>query len=81
MLECVKKINQTQRQKPLDCAALAAQTATLEKMMDVLGICLEFVHMTAEDKAVYRAWKEAVQEKNYEQADLYRAQLLEKGIL
>ncbi len=50
-------------------------------MMDVLGICLEFVHMTAEDKAVYRAWKEAVQEKNYEQADLYRAQLLEKGIL
>ena len=81
VLECVKKINQTQRQKPLDCAALAAQTATLEKMMDVLGICLEFVHMTAEDKAVYRAWKEAVQEKNYEQADLYRAQLLEKGIL
>ena len=81
VLECVKKINQTQRQKPLECAALAAQTATLEKMMDVLGIRLEFVHMTAEDKAVYRAWKEAVQEKNYEQADLYRAQLLEKGIL
>lgn len=81
VLECVKKINQAQRQKPLDCDQLTKYVATLEAMMRVLGIRLNRIVMDEEEKKLYNDWKEAVKEKNYEKADQYRACLIEKGIL
>lgn len=81
VLECVKKINQTQRQKPLDLEQLGKYAATLEAMMQVLGIRLDRIVMDEEDKKLYNDWKEAAKEKDYEKADQYRARLIEKGIL
>lgn len=81
VLECVKKINQTQRQKPLDLEQLGKYVATLEAMMQVLGIRLDRIVMDEEDKKLYNDWKEAAKEKDYEKADQYRARLIEKGIL
>lgn len=81
LLECVKKINQLQRQKEIDVKALNDALFTLEKMLTVLGIKLPTIHLSQEDKELYRSWRNAVQEKDFEHADLYRARLQERGIL
>ncbi len=81
LLECVKKINQLQRQKEIDVKALNDALFTLEKMLTVLGIKLPTIHLSQEDKELYRSWRNAVQEKDFEHADLYRARLQEQGIL
>lgn len=81
LLECVKKINQLQRQKEIDVKVLNDALFTLEKMLTVLGIKLPTIHLSQEDKELYRLWRNAVQEKDFEHADLYRARLQEQGIL
>ena len=50
-------------------------------MMYVLGIDIPRLQMSEEDKELHRLWKAAVKEKDFETADQYRAQLIEKGIL
>lgn len=81
VLECVKKINQVQRRRPLDLKEVQKYVTTLEAMMHVLGIRLDPIRMSEEDKEMYHAWKAAAKEKNFELADQYRARLIEKGIL
>ena len=49
--------------------------------MEVLGIDIPCLNVSDEDCALYGRWREAVKAKNFEQADVYRAQLMEKGIL
>lgn len=81
VLECVKKINQLQRQKEVDYKELSGFVSILEKMMYILGIELPTIEMSEEDIEIYTAWKEAVKEKDFEKADLYRSKLQDKGIL
>ena len=54
---------------------------SLEKMLYVLGIEFEKVVMSEEDKNIYKSWKDAVKERDFEKADAYRNKLMEKGIL
>lgn len=79
--EIVKKINQTVRQKEIDVNQLSILVHSLEKMLYVLGIEFEKVVMSEEDKNIYKSWKDAVKERNFEKADAYRNKLMEKGIL
>ena len=80
VFETVKQINQAIRKRPLD-VALPALIVSLEKMMYVLGICLDKKVMSEEDIQNYISWKAAVKAKDFETADVLRAQLQEKGIL
>ncbi len=50
-------------------------------MMYVLGIDIPRLQMSEEDKELHGLWEAAVKEKDFETADKYRAQLIEKGIL
>lgn len=77
----VKVLNQTIRQRVVDMDALAKQVVSIEKMLNVLGIEHQRLLMKEEDKALHVAWKQAVKEKDFEQADTYRAQLIDRGIL
>lgn len=81
VLECVKKINQLQRQKEVDYAKLSDFVSMLEKMMGILGIELPDIALSEEDIELYTAWKAAVKAKDFEKADLYRSKLQDKGIL
>lgn len=81
VFEAVKSLNQLVRQRETDLQKVAKITVTLEKMMYVLGIDIPRVKMNEEDKELHRLWKAAVKEKDFEKADQYRAQLIEKGIL
>ncbi|MGN1276267.1 MAG: cysteine--tRNA ligase [Floccifex sp.] len=81
VLETVKNMNQLVRKRPLDTLTLSKLMTTLEKELYVLGIQFDSIQMSEQDKDMYRNWKQAVKEKNYELADQYRSQLIEKGII
>ena len=81
VFETMKSLNQMLRQREADLQKVAELTVTLEKMMYVLGIDIPRLQMSEEDKELHRLWKAAVKEKDFETADKYRAQLIEKGIL
>ncbi len=77
----LKLLNQALRVREIDYKTLASRYATLKKMLGVLGIFIDEVTLTDEDKEIYAKWNEAKKAKNFEEADKYRAQLMEKGIL
>lgn len=79
--ETVKRINQAIRKREVDYPALAALVNSLIKEMEILGIKLDEISLSEEDKAMYWDWKEAAKEKNFEKADVLRKQLQDKGIL
>lgn len=79
--EVVKTINQTLRSRPMPTEKLASSTKALETMLSVLGIELDVIHLSEEDKKMYRDWRKAVKEKEFAVADSYRSKLQEKGIL
>ena len=79
--EVVKTINQTLRSRPMPKEKLASCTQALKTMLSVLGIQLDEVHLSEQYKKMYRDWRQAVKEKDFETADAYRATLQEKGIL
>ena len=79
--EVVKTINQTLRSRPMPTEKLASSTKALETMLSVLGIELDAILLSEEDKKMYRDWRKAVKEKEFAVADSYRSKLQEKGIL
>ncbi len=81
VFEACKQLNTAVRQREPDLERIAVLVRTMEKMMEVLGIDIPCLNVSDEDCALYGRWREAVKAKNFEQADVYRAQLMEKGIL
>lgn len=81
VFEACKQLNTSVRQREPDLERIAVLVRTMEKMMEVLGIDIPCLNVSDEDCALYGRWREAVKAKNFEQADVYRAQLMEKGIL
>ena len=79
--EVVKTINQTLRSRPMPTEKLASSTKALETMLSVLGIELDAILLSEEDKKMYHDWRKAVKEKEFAVADSYRSKLQEKGIL
>lgn len=79
--EVVKTINQTLRSRPMPTEKLASSTKALETMLSVLGIELDAIHLSEEDRKMYRDWRKAVKEKEFAVADSFRSKLQEKGIL
>ena len=81
IFDIVKVINQTVRSKDVDMQRLSELTASLMKMLDVLGISYHHLTLTVEDRSIYEKWQEAKNQKDFESADKYREILQERGIL
>ena len=81
IFETVKELNASIRQKEPDYTRIMGLVNSIEKMMDVLGIKLEKVVVSKEDKQIYQAWLAAKKERNFDQADQYRNILQEKGLI
>lgn len=79
--ETVKQLNQSLRVREIDTEKVSSLVNVLEKMMYVLGIKLDYVTLTDEDKTTYSQWREAVKAKDFEKADVLRDALQSKGIL
>ena len=50
-------------------------------MLDLLGITVDEVKVTDEDRELFAKWNEAKAAKDFASADQYRAKLTEKGLL
>ncbi len=81
IFDTVKKLNQSLRQREIDWSLVELERNAVDKMLQILGIRVEKLLLTDEDKNVYALWNQAKQEKDFEKADIYRAQLVEKGLL
>ncbi len=79
--DTLKKINQLVRGKDIDYKELAILKNTLEKMLEILGVFIELANINQEDIKLYQQWQEAKNNKDFDQADKYRQQLIDLNIL
>lgn len=76
-----KQLNAALRVREIDLPEVANMTKVMEKMLYNLGVQIDRVTLSNEDKEMYWNWKEAVKNKNFIEADAYRNALQAKGIL
>ena len=81
MFDTNKQLNAAVRTREIDYGRVAALVITIEKMLYVLGIKLDRIVLSDDDKDVFANWNQAKAEKNFEAADQYRAVLMERGLL
>ncbi len=81
IFDTVKKLNQATRSREVDWETVGRLVNSVEKMLGVLGIVVERPVVTEEDREVFAKWNEAKAAKDFDQADVYRRALTEKGLL
>jgi len=81
IFDTVKLLNGALRNKEVDYLEVSKQYNAIKKMLYVLGIYIDEVKLSKEDKEIYQKWNEAKANKDFASADIYRNQLIEKGIL
>lgn len=81
LFEAVKDLNQEIRQKEVDYIALSTKACAIETMLGILGIDSPKVNIDAQDILLHKQWQGALHKKDYKRADMYRAKLIQKGIL
>ena len=79
ILQLIKDINVSIRSKDYD--TLATKFNTLTEILDVFGITFEYHKLTESDREVYNLWQEARTNKDFEKADIYRNELVNRGVL
>ena len=77
----VKVLNQAMRVHDKDNAMISMGYQTLLKMLDVMGFVNQTKQLSEDDIAMYQEWMNEKANKNFEKADILRAQLQEKGII
>ncbi|NLA78439.1 MAG: cysteine--tRNA ligase [Erysipelothrix sp.] len=75
----VKALNQSLRHQKDDYELIQKQTNALTKMLNVLGIKYDILTLSDADRALFDAWQTAKAEKQFDRADQYRQQLIDKG--
>ena len=81
IFDTLKLLNQALRVKDIDFKAVEKEYNAIQKMLEILGVFIPKTVLTEEDKDIYSKWNEAKANKDFETADKYRNQLIEKGIL
>lgn len=81
IFDTLKLLNQSLRTKDINWKDVSANYNAIEKMLEILGIFVDKVVLSEEDKEIYSKWNEAKKAKDFETADKYRTILTEKGIL
>ena len=81
IFETVKLLNNQIRQREINWDQLIRYSNSVEKMLDVLGIEYTPVQLTTEDREVFAKWDEAKNDKNFELADTYRAELIKRELI
>ncbi len=76
-----KQLNAAVRTREIDYGRVTSLVITIEKMLYVLGIKLDRIVLSDDDKGVFANWNRAKAEKDFDAADQYRAVLMERGLL
>ncbi len=81
LFETVKKINNSLRQREIELAVVSGLYNAIFKMLEVLGIKLERVKLSDEDKSLFTQWNEFKKQKNFDEADKLRLELANRGLI
>lgn len=81
IFEKLKEANVALRSNPVDLAKLETLFASLNKMLDILGIKLSYPSLTKEDIDLYNKYLVYKAEKNFAESDKIRDELAKRGIL
>lgn len=81
IFETVKKLNQAMRVREIDFDALNRIRNSIVAMLDILGITVDRIELTEEDRQLFEGWNAAKKEKDWDKADTYRNALSQKGLL
>ena len=77
----VKQLNTALRSKEIDFETVSKYRNAVEKMLNVLGINVDKVVLSDEDKELFAKWNDAKSAKNFAKADEYRNELTARGLL
>ena len=77
----IKLINMEVRSKEKNLANLNNLFKTLLDMFKVLGLDIEYVKLSEEDKNLYQKYLQSKENKDFETSDIIRKELIEKGIM
>ncbi len=76
----IKNANQLLRVREIDYEALSSSYGRIRDYLETLGIRVDPVLLDEEGKALYQAYAEAKQNKDFARSDEIRAELIRKGI-
>lgn len=76
-----KRLNAALRQRVINAEDVVGYVLAMEHMLTVLGIEYERITLTDEDRKLFANWEGAKEKRDFDQADIYRAQLNERGLL
>lgn len=76
----LKTINKDLRDKNIALKTLKDDFKTLKTMLDIFGLYVNISPLTQEEKDLVNKWNLARNDKNFEQADKLRKQIIDKGI-
>lgn len=79
--DTVKKLNNALRAKELNLIEISNLLNSVEKMLNVLGIIFTRTILNEDDKMLFKNWENAKANKNFESADKFRGELIEKGLI
>ena len=77
----VKQLNTALRSKEIDFETVSKYRNAVEKMLNVLGIVVDKVVLSDEDKELFAKWNDAKSAKDFAKADEYRNELTARGLL
>ena len=77
----VKQLNTALRSKEIDFVTVSKYRNAVEKMLNVLGINVDKVVLSDEDKELFAKWNDAKSVKDFAKADEYRNELTARGLL
>lgn len=77
----VKQLNTALRSKEIDFETVSKYRNAVEKMLNVLGIIVDKVVLSDEDKELFAKWNDAKSAKDFAKADEYRNELTARGLL
>lgn len=81
LFDAIKKLNGSIRKREIDAQEVSKYIVTVEKMLDVLGISYERIELDDAARDLFKQWNEAKVRKDFEDADRYRAALIERGLI
>ena len=81
IFDTVKLLNQSLRTRDIDWNEASKNYNAIEKMLEILGIFIDKIVLSEDDKKIYDNWNKAKADKDFETADSYRNELIAKGIL
>ncbi|MBO4219149.1 MAG: cysteine--tRNA ligase [Erysipelotrichaceae bacterium] len=81
IIDVVKQLNQALRSREVDSDIVSKNYNALRMMLDILGIKIDKIVMSEEDKNLYKQWLAAKSAKDFATADVLREQLQQRGVM